>query len=181
MIMKKNIKDALWNQFGATIDMFGDALNACPDELWNAPVWKNANLPAGFSDFWYVAYHTLFFLDLYLTGRVEEFNPPAPFDLNELDPSGLLPERQYTKIELQSYLEFCRKKCHKVITSLTDEKAQQIYFFSWSKPGISYLELLLDNLRHVQEHGAQLSLFLGQQAGVSAHWVAKARDDEPAV
>lgn len=178
--MKKNIKDALWNQFGATIDMFANALNTCPDELWCAPMWNDASIPAGFSDFWYVAYHALFFLDLYLTGTVEGFNPPAPFDLNELDPSGLLPVQKYTRKELQSYLEFCRKKCHRLITSLTDEKAQQISDFPWSKQGISYVELLLYNMRHVQEHAAQLNLFLGQRAGISARWVAKVREDEPA-
>jgi hypothetical protein len=29
-------KTVLWNQFGATIDMFGNALKACPDDLWKA-------------------------------------------------------------------------------------------------------------------------------------------------
>jgi hypothetical protein len=31
------------------------------------------------------------------------------------------------------------------------------------------------NLRHVQEHGAQLRLFLGQQAGINARWFGIAR------
>jgi hypothetical protein len=178
--MDEKLKDILWNQFGATIDMFGEALNACPAELWSAPLWDNAGTPPGFSDFWYVAYHTLFFLDLYLTGSVEVFSPPDPFDLNELDPSGQLPRRQYTRKELQSYLEFCREKCHKIIASLTDEKAQRISHFPWSKQGISYVELLLYNMRHVQEHGAQLNMFNGQQADISARWVVKARDEKPA-
>jgi hypothetical protein len=179
--MKKNVKEAIWNQFCATMDMFGNALDSCPDELWNGHLWKDTSIPPRYSDFWYVAYHTLFFLDLYLTGSVDGFTPPAPFDLNELDPSGVLPGRQYTQKELQAYLEFCREKCQSIITSLTDNQAQKILYFPWSKPGISYLELLLDNMRHVQEHGAQLNMFLGQQAGISAHWVAKASDGKPAV
>jgi len=34
---------------------------------------------------------------------------------------------------------------------------------------------MLYNLRHVQEHGAQLRMFLGQQAGKSARWVSRAQ------
>ena len=178
--MDKNLKDVLWNQFGATIDMFGESINTCPAELWHTSLWSNVDTPPGFADFWYVAYHALFFLDLYLTGNVEGFNPPDPFDLNELDPSGLLPGRRYTRKELQSYLEFCRKKCHKMITSLTDDTAQHISYFPWSKQGISYVELLLYNMRHVQEHAAQLNMFLGQHAGISVRWVVKARGEKPA-
>lgn len=178
--MDEKLKDVLWNQFGASIDMLGEALNACPAELWSAPLWDNAGTPPGFSDFWYIAYHALFFLDLYLTGSVEGFNPPDPFDLNELDPSGLLPGRRYTRKELQSYLAFYREKCQKVVTSLTEEKALHFSYFPWSRQGIGCIELLLYNMRHVQEHAAQLSMFLGQQVGISAHWVVKARDEKPA-
>jgi hypothetical protein len=44
---------------------------------------------------------------------------------------------------------------------------------------VSYLELQLYNMRHVQEHAAQLNLFLGQNAieGVS-DWVPRAEADE---
>src|SRR5512145_3330349 len=96
-------KTIIWSQFGATIDMLEEAMRACPDELWN-----DRSQPM---EFWYVVYHTLFWLDLYLSGPVEGFAPPAPFTLDELDPAGLLPERVYTKDELQSYLAHGRQKC----------------------------------------------------------------------
>ncbi len=83
-------KNVLWQQFGATIDMLDNALSACPAAEWEAALWKDRS---GLSDFWYVAYHTLFWLDLYLSGAVEGFSPPEPFDLAELDPAGLLPSR----------------------------------------------------------------------------------------
>ena len=67
----------LWQQFGAAIDMLENALVACPDELWS----DRSQRP----EFWYVVYHTLFFLDLYQSGSVEGFTPPAPFTLDELD------------------------------------------------------------------------------------------------
>ena len=41
-------------------------------------------------------------------------------------------------------------------------------------------ELHLYNLRHVQEHAAQLALFLGQHVGTAPGWVGRARDDDAA-
>jgi len=49
-------KNIIWRQFGASIDMLENALLACPDELWG----DRSQRP----EFWYVVYHTLFFLDL---------------------------------------------------------------------------------------------------------------------
>ncbi len=93
-------KDILWRQFGAAIDMLDNALVACPEELWGARIWSEPSKSAGYSQFWYVAYHALFWLDLYLTGSEEGFMPPDPYTLIEMDPAGLLPEREYTKGEL---------------------------------------------------------------------------------
>ena len=165
----------VWRQFGAAIAMLENALRACPDELWSARLWGEHSERPELGEFWYVVYHTLFWLDLYLSGSVEGFAPPAPFTLDELDPAGLLPERRYTKDELQSYLVHGRRKCQATIKALTDEKARQLCRFSWGE--VSYAELLLDNLRHVQEHSAQLNLFLGQKLGSDTGWVAQTKSD----
>jgi hypothetical protein len=170
--------DNLWRsafdrQFGAAIEMLDNILRACPDDLWNACLWRDPAQRSEFSEFWYIAYHTLFWLDLYLTGTVEGFMPPDPFTLDELDPAGLLPDRRYTRDELLTYLQHDRQKCRTTIEELTDEKAAQNCQFLWGE--VSYAELLLDNMRHVQEHAAQLSLFLGQQRGTAARWVAQAK------
>ena len=158
----------LWQQFGASIDMLEDSLRACPDELWN----DRSQQP----EFWYLVYHTLFWLDLYLSGSAEGFTPPAPFTLDELDPAGLLPERVYTKDELQTYLRHCRQKCQMTTESLTDERARQSCVFSWGK-FLSFGELLLDNMRHVQHHVAQLNLILRQKIDSAPPWIAKARSN----
>ena len=163
-------KTSLWQQFGAAIDMLDNALIACPDELWQAVLWPEE--PAGYAEFWYLGYHTLFWLELYLSGAVEGFVPPSPFTLSELDSDGF-PERVYTKVELQTYLAHCRGKCQSTIMALTAERAAQLCTFG--RREMSFAELLIYNLRHVQEHAAQLNLFLGQQRGLAAGWVAKAR------
>ena len=163
----------LWSQFGAALDMLENALLACPDELWRVRLSSDRSQPPEFSEFWYVAYHTLFWLDLYLSGSVEGFAPPAPFTLDELDPAGLLPERPYSKNELQTYLNHGREKCRAAIEALTDDKARHRCGFSWGE--VSFAELLLYNMRHVQEHAAQLNLILGQKIGSAPGWVTRAK------
>ena len=154
-----------WSQFGAAIDMLERAGRFCPDELWRD---RSQQQP-----YWSIAYHALFWLDLYLSGAVEGFTPPAPFTLDELDPAGLLPERPYTKDELLAYLAHGRQKCRTTIEALTDEQARRLCRFSWGE--VSFAELLLYNMRHVQEHAAQLSLILGQTIGWASGWVAQAK------
>ena len=63
-------------------------------------------IEAGFSTFWYLGYHTLFWLDLYLTGAEEGFAPSAPFDVVEMEEGEALP-RTYTRAELLGYLDYC--------------------------------------------------------------------------
>ena len=164
-------KSVLWQQFGATIDMFEHALRDCPDDLWRVSLWGQHSDRPDLSEFWYVAYHALFWLDLYLTGSVEGFTPPAPFDLSELDPNGLMPTRTYTRDELLAYLDHNRQKCRATIDALTDEQAQRVCAFPWGAP--TFAGLLLDNMRHTQEHAAQLHMFLGQKRGTHPRWYAQ--------
>ena len=168
--------EMLWRQFGAAIDMFGDALLNCPDDLWEKPLWQDQPdqwVAAGFSTFWYLGYHTLFWLDLYLTGAEEGFAPPAPFDLVEMEPGEVLP-RTVTRPELLGYLDTCRQKCQETIGALSNEQAYRLCRFAWGE--LPYAELQLYNLRHVMEHSAQLHMFLGQQAGKSARWVPQVKE-----
>src|ERR1051326_3509513 len=122
-------KTALWRQFGVAIDTLENALLACPASLWREQLWHDSSehsMPSEFAEFWYLTYHTLFWLDLYLSGcKEEEFVPPAPFIWTEVDPA-VSPEQPYTKEELHAYLEAMRRKCHDQIFALTDERARQI-------------------------------------------------------
>lgn len=136
--------------------------------FWRGPAqW----VAAGFSSFWYLAYHTLFWLAPYLTGAEEGFAPPEPFDLVEMAQDEVLP-RTYTRTELLQYLEYCRRRCQETISALSKEQAHQLCRFAWGE--LTFAELQLYNLRHVQEHGAQLRMFLGQQSGKSTSWVSQA-------
>jgi hypothetical protein len=167
----------LWGQLGAALDMLENAIVACPDELWSDLSKKPTWVSNGVVGFWYVAYHTLFYLDLGLSGGVEEgFAPPAPFDLKELDPAGLLPDRPYTKDALRAYVGHCRKKCRATLAALTEENAKQPC--RWGKFDLSFAELMLYTMRHVQHHTGQLNLMLRQQTASAPRWVRRA---EPAL
>ncbi len=120
--METSWKGILEHQFGAAIDMLEHAMLACPDNVWR----DRSRRP----EFWYVVYHTLFFLDLYLSGSVDGFAPPAPFTLAELDPAGRLPERPFTKHELHGYLQHGREKCRRTVRDLTDDRAADLCRFS---------------------------------------------------
>ncbi|HXM59115.1 MAG TPA: DinB family protein [Candidatus Dormibacteraeota bacterium] len=163
----------LWRQFGAAIDMLDDALRDCPDDLWTADVWEERSVP-GFSAFWCLAYHALFWLDYYLSCSPEAFAPPDPFGLEELDPAGVLPPRVYARDELRAYLAHGRRKCRETIESLTDERLARPCRVGRGE--LPFGELLLYSMRHVQEHAAQLNVFVGQRTGSAAGWVGVARE-----
>jgi hypothetical protein len=162
--MDSAFKETLWKQFGASIDMLENAIRLCTDELWGND--KN---------FWYNAYHCLFWLDYYLTLEPSQYNPPSPFTLSEFDPLGALPDRVYSKDELLNYLRHDRRKCHDLIATMTDEIANARWVNEYKN--YSVIEMLLYNMRHVQHHAAQLNLLLRQGMDNSPSWVSQTKDD----
>jgi hypothetical protein len=162
--MKNGLKEILWKQFGASIDMLENAISLCTDELWD-----NDKM------FWYNAYHCLFYLDYYLTLEPSQFSPPSPYTLSEFDPSGAMPDRVYSREELISYLNHSRNKCHEFIASLTDEIADKRWINE--QRNYSVLEILLYNMRHVQHHAAQLNLLLRQGIDKTPKWVSQTKSN----
>jgi uncharacterized damage-inducible protein DinB len=162
-------RTAIWRQFGAAIDDLENAIRACPDDLWHYQLYDTGSRAPAFAEYWYLVYHALFWLDLYLTGSEEGFVPPPPFSLIEQDYYGPLPDRPYTKDELQAYLNDCRERCQATIEATTDEAALRRCQFPWGE--ITFVELLLYSMRHVVGHTAQLHLVLGQKSGSGPEWV----------
>jgi uncharacterized damage-inducible protein DinB len=157
------LKTIIWRQFGAAIDMLENAMDCCPEPLWGDRTKR--------PEFWYVAFHTLFFIDLYLSESDVGFSPPEPFTLDEMDERGLMPERVYTKEELQKYLAYGREKCRTTIVAMTEKKANRRCGFEWLD--LSVEELLLYNMRHVQHHAGQLNMMLRQNIDSAPSWVRK--------
>jgi uncharacterized damage-inducible protein DinB len=170
-------REALWPQYGAAIDMLDQALAACPDALWDDHVWPDAPAEpesAGSGRFWAVAYHTLFWLGAYLSGSVETYEPPLAEPEADHATSRATP---YSKEQLRGWLASLRQQAHTTLAKLTDEQAHQPFEFPWRQgQPISYLQLQLYTMRHVQEHTAHLSLLLGQHGLPPAEldWIAYA-------
>lgn len=170
-------QQALWRQFGAAIEMLRNAIDDCPDSLWQMPIYTDRERP-DLTQFWYVAYHSLFWLDFYLTpSEEEEFAPPSPFTLSELDPAGIVPDPPYDRATLQRYADYCRQKCHRVTTTLTDVDAASASQFVRGGQQLTHFELHLYNMRHVQEHAGQLAMAIGQQGDYDSQWVGVANKD----
>jgi hypothetical protein len=156
-------RSAIRQQFHAAIDMLANAIEACPEAVWSG---------RGRGAFWYLAFHTLFFLDLYLSPEGEDrFHPPPPFNVAELEDEVVAPEPAYRKDELLGYLEHCRKKLDAVMAAMTDAWAVESCPFPFR--AMSNGELLLYNMRHVQHHAAQLNLRLRQETDSAPRWVSK--------
>ncbi len=157
------MRDAIHQQFGAAIDALDGAVRACPDPAWTTGErWYQP---------WYLTFHTLFWLDLYLSESATDYVPPAPFTCGELEP-GVFPERPYTKQELLAWLQRCREAlATRLSTISTDGGARRRCRLHWGEMGAA--ELLLYNLRHVQHHAAQLNLLIRQTGGEPAPWVMR--------
>jgi uncharacterized damage-inducible protein DinB len=155
--MIKTIKLNLFQQFGASIKMLQNAIEACPNEIWHS---KN--------NFWYLSFHTLFFLDYYLTLKPKDFYPPSPFTLSEFEDK--MPDRVYSKEELLKYCDFCKAKCKELLLSLNEEILEQKWVNESGTMNFSVFEILLYNLRHVQHHVGQLNLLLRQNNLPAPDW-----------
>lgn len=142
--------------------MLENALKKCPDNLWDDE-----------NKFWHNAYHCLFFTDYDLTTDPENFHPPEPYTLSEMDPSGIMPDRTYTKEELISYLNFCRGKLRNLLGSRFDDMLKM----RWTNGRREYsmIEHLLHSMRHVQHHTGQLSMMLGKVNHDLPIWVSQSK------
>jgi len=142
--------------------MLENAIKACPEGQWD-----------GSSRFWYIAYHTTFWTDYYLsdTPLEKDYRPPAPFDLSEFE-DGRLPERVFDKTEVLSLLHHGRKRLQKQLKDSTTEDLMEKRFTSEYK-NFSLFEMLLYNMRHVQHHTAQLNLLIRQGGNTPPDWVSR--------
>lgn len=167
--MTVDFRTIIGSQFRAALAMLEQCIEACPDDHWDAPIAKYP--------FWQVVYHTLCFVDCYLTlsndafiraveaRATQPFNP-QPRGMAELEEEN--PSRRFTRDEMRRYTAMCRQKLDATIASESDATIEGPSGFAWLK--FSRAELHLYNMRHVQHHTGQLSASL-RRAGVETRWV----------
>ncbi len=156
------LKPALKGQFHAALDMLKGAITECPESIWLGGVPPRS--------FWRLAYHTLFYADLYLQVRDEEFVPWEHHrDEVESDQEReRIDATPYSKDEMLTYWE--------IVDAIVDPQLDKIDLSSpesginWYK--IPKLDHVLLNLRHIQEHAGQLRDRL-LEAGIDQKWHTK--------
>jgi hypothetical protein len=166
--MLTTVKELTRNQFEAAFCTLNSCIDLCPEESWDGPV---VNLK-----FCQVAFHTLFFADLYLaeTGDLETLKQ-QPFHQEHADFFRDYEEFQdrkqtwlYDRPTTKSYLNHCRQKALDVVKAETAETLAGPSGFDW-RP-CSRAELHVYNTRHIYHHAAQLSLRLRQLAEINVPW-----------
>ncbi len=171
--MIKSVKEILWNQLGASIDMLTNAIINCPDDYF-----------ATHKRFYYIAFHSTIFLDYYTTFPPSNFAPKLSFSQKEPKDipneaiDDLIPDKIYSKQEIVANLKQSREKCQQLVAELTDEKLNERFKEGDEQNDMDYpiLEMLLYNMRHTQHHAAQLNMLLRQDIDKHMQWSFRAGD-----
>lgn len=165
-------------QVAAALQMCEQAIEACPDELWDD---RSRGTP-----FWHLTYHALYYTDLYLSDDEPSF-APAGFHVETSNflagdygaYGGIVgtPAQPYTRDQLAGYARRILAKSEETFARLTDVRALERCGFWWYE--LNAGELALVNLRHLQHHVGQLALLLRRHADVGLDWLGT-RDNQPA-
>jgi hypothetical protein len=147
--MIEYIRRILAGQFEAALCMMHHCVKLCPPQHWEGKIANDA--------FKQVAYHTLFFADLYLSPR-EEALERRDFHGRGGDERGPALSPGLDQEKTLEYSAICRQKMPQIIGSETAESLQGPSGFSWIK--FSRGELHIYNIRHIAHHAGQLSAFL---------------------
>jgi hypothetical protein len=154
-------KQSMLGEFDAALCMLNDCLTHCPDDQWDQPVAKYP--------FWHVAYHTLCYVDCYLSPSNDDFKPSPEFHPKGMEEfEAEHPSRRFTREELLKYAAFCREKLGRSLVAETETTLAGPSGFPWLK--FTRAELHLYNIRHIAHHTGQLGAFL-RRAGVELRWV----------
>lgn len=165
-VFEMDISKTVASQFHAALSMMEQTVSLCPDKLWNVPGQDNP--------FWRVAFHALFFVDLYLQPSDEEaavwenarvgyqFLGPTPWPPHE-QPAA---EQPYSRDEIRAYIDYLRSFVDRTLPTV-DLSAPS--GFSWLP--FDKLELQIYNIRHLQQHVGDLSTLLLTQEGIEINWI----------
>lgn len=151
--MIEYLQNILIAQFEAALSMTKQRITVCPPEHFEGAI--------GDASFRQMAYHTLFWLDHYLTHHEDNF-VMSEFNIRGGDERRPILSDGLEQEDLLAYVEFCHQKILTSISAETEESLQAgsgfPSIFVRSKPTRG--ELYLYNLRHLQHHTAQLSTYL---------------------
>ncbi|MHA2495687.1 MAG: DinB family protein [Candidatus Hodarchaeales archaeon] len=167
MDVNQQLSQAIAEQYGAALKMLENIITSCQAELW-----EDAKRETVVSQ---VVYHTLFFIDYYLSkdsNERDKFQGKLGPDYMGERTDGMEWDKIFSKEELLDYLGDIRQKATTRFTNLTLDELQDESLFHWH--GSSVLSSLLYNLRHIMLHVGALHVRLNLVAKEPMKWVSKA-------
>jgi hypothetical protein len=155
----EEIRKVIKSQYLAALAMLRQAVETCPDALWDAPGQKNR--------FWHTAYHVLFYTHLYLHRSEDDYAPWAGVrrELRSLRVEGDRPADPYSRNDILDYLAFCEEQVGPLVDALD---LNAVSGFDWLPFG--KLELQFYNIRHIQQHTGELYQQLLEE-NIEVGWV----------
>lgn len=151
-----NIKQVIQSQYLAALAMLKEAIEKCPQSVWDAPDDK--------FKFWSKSYHTLFYVHLYLQNAEKDF---VRWEKHH-DPDGDVP---FTKDEILEYFSFVEKQVAERVPVLNLESESGFHWYPVNK-----LELQFINIRHIQQHAGELYECLGSRENIELGWAGYSHD-----
>jgi len=111
------------------------------------------------------------FLDHDLSPAEGQFSPP-PFDIYNYELEIKEPpfEDPYPKSDLRHYLQHCRRICRTTIDRLDHPDTPRIR--GCERIQVNVTEVIVNQIRHIQHHTAQLNLLLRQTTDSAPGWSA---------
>ncbi len=160
-----NLQSIVISQYLASLEMLKETVTRCPEALWDDPVDQAPT--------WRLAYHALFYTHLYLQPNGKDFKTWEKHreDAQRIDPKTKACQA-YPREEVLEYLAFCQQQVREIVPKLDLESADS--GFGWLEMG--KLEQQIYNIRHTQQHAAELMERLGARAGIELPWVGIKRD-----
>ena len=160
-----DFREAIVSQYLGALAMVEESIRRCPLDLWQAA-------PAT-GRFWQIAYHALFYTQLYLQESEQTFHPwqghraesqylgPVGWDNNRLPEIG----EPYTQEEMLEYVAFCREEVERRLHDIDFGAPSGFDWLPFNK-----LELQVYNIRHLQQHIGELDARLSER-GIETGWV----------
>ena len=139
-----DVRKSVASQFHAALSMMEQTVCTCPEELWDVPGQTNP--------FWRVAYHALFFVDLYLQPSEDvmtlweegregyQFLGPTPWPPHT-QPAA---DQPYRRQEILAYIDYCRSHVDRTVPSIDLSAPSGFHWLPFDK-----MELQIYNIRHL--------------------------------
>lgn len=154
-----DVHAVLTSQYLAALAMLRQAITQCPAQLWEA---RDDGAP-----FWQIAYHALFYTQLYLHESLETFaawpKHREEYQFSDQPQPAVQPPDQALVLE---YLALCEQQVRERVAAVNLAAASGFAWLPFSK-----LELQIYTIRHLQQHTGELTERLSSRAARAVDWV----------